>query len=297
MRTGRRLSTRTSDRAVGYSFALPAVFFLIFFVVISIGYCLYMSFFDWKLIDLGASKLFVGLKNYLYMFKDKVFRAVLGNTLLIVLCCLVIETVLGFGIALTLWVYRKPTKWIQTVFLLPMITSPVIVGLIWRYIYDPQFGILNYALGKVAGIGHVPWLGDERFALFSVILVDIWQMTPFTILILYAAMLGINDDWLEAAQVDGASFGTVVRKIIIPSLLPMSSFILLMRSMDLMKSFDTIYVLTRGGPGYATETLAMYTYRVGFSEYNMGYAMALSIVTLILVLAVSSFYIRKSTHR
>ena len=297
MRLHGRLGAKRSEWIMGYGFSLPAVLFLAFFVLFSIFYCFHMSFYEWKLFDLGAEKTFVGLDNYIYMFKDKVFRTVVGNSLLIVVCCLAVETLLGFAIALTLWAFNRTTRWMQTVFLLPMITSPVVVGLIWRYIYDPQFGILNYVLGKTLGIGDTAWLGDARYALFSVMVVDIWQMTPFTILILYAALLGISEEWIEAAQLDGAGFFTIVRRIVIPAVLPMTSFILLMRTMDLMKIFDTIYILTRGGPGYATETLAMYTYRVGFSEYNMGYAMALSIVILLIVLAISSIYIRRNNQR
>lgn len=282
-----------AKRLMGYSFSMPAVIFLSFFIVVSILYCFYMSFFEWKLFDMGANKVFVGLANYAKLFHDEVFGIVLKNTLLITACCLVLETLLGFAIALALWAWQRKLRVVQTIFLLPMITSPVIVALIWRYIYDPQFGILNYFLHSVFGTGNIAWLGDAKLALPSIILVDVWQMTPFTILMLYAAMMNINDEWIEAAQIDGASFFKTVKKIVIPSILPMTSFILLMRTMDLLKIFDTIYVLTRGGPGYATETMAMYTYKVGFSQYDMGYAMALSIATLVVVLLLSIPYIRR----
>lgn len=286
-------NAKKAKRLMGYSFSMPAVIFLSFFIVVSILYCFYMSFFEWKLFDMGANKVFVGLANYAKLFHDEVFGVVLKNTLLITAYCLVLETLLGFAIALALWAWQRKLRVVQTIFLLPMITSPVIVALIWRYIYDPQFGILNYFLHSVFGTGNIAWLGDAKLALPSIILVDVWQMTPFTILILYAAMMNINDDWIEAAQIDGASFFKTVKKIVIPSILPMTSFILLMRTMDLLKIFDTIYVLTRGGPGYATETMAMYTYKVGFSQYDMGYAMALSIATLVIVLLLSIPYIRR----
>lgn len=216
------------------------------------------------------------------MLQDEVFGYALLNTFIITGTCLLVETVLGFAIALVLWKVRRPLRIVQAIILLPMITSPVIVGLIWRYIYDPQYGILNWFLHSL-DVSTYAWLADEKTALFSVILVDIWQMTPFTTLILFASMMGISDDWIEAAQVDGARFFSIVRHIIIPSVIPMLFFVLLMRLMDLLKIFDTIYVLTRGGPKYATETLAMYTYKAGFSQYRMGYAMALSIVSLLLI--------------
>lgn len=296
MKPRKRYHSLKREKIIGYSFAIPAALFLTFFAVASIIYCLYMSFFQWKLFDMGENKVFVGLQNYAALFKDPVFGTVMINTLTIVLCCLVAETLLGFAIALVLWEMKRSMRVVQTIFLLPMITSPVVVALIWRYIYDPQFGILNYVLRNTAGVGNIAWLGDSHYALFSVILVDIWQMTPFTILILYAAMMNINEDWIEAASVDGAGFWKIVQKIVIPSVLPMTTFVLLMRTMDLLKIFDTIYVLTRGGPGYATETMAMYTYKVGFSQYEMGYAMALSVVTLLIVLLLSSGYIRRTNR-
>ncbi len=270
----------------GISFSLPVVSFLFVFIFCSIAYCLFMSFYDWSLFDLGASKTYTGFSNYLQMMNDEVFGYALLNTSIITGACLLAETLLGFSIALVLWKIKRPLRIVQAIILLPMITSPVIVGLIWRYIYDPQYGILNWFLHNI-GLSTYAWLADEKTALLSVIIVDIWQMTPFTSLILYASMMGISEDLIEAAEVDGAKFWTIVKAIIIPSVIPMLFFILLMRLMDLLKIFDTIYVLTRGGPKYATETLAMYTYKAGFSQYRMGYAMALSIVSLLLILLVA----------
>lgn len=284
----------TGNLVIGYSFSLPAVIILFVFTFLPIIYCFYMSFFEWKLFDLGADKLYVGLDNYLRIFKDAIFGRALSNTVLIVVSCIVVETVLGFFIALTLWRMKRTMRILQSIILLPMITAPVVVALIWRYIYDPQFGILNYILRNTVGVGNIAWLGDESTALLSVIIVDIWQMTPFSILILFAAMTGISDDWIEAAQMDGAGFGQIVRKIIIPTITPMILFILLMRTMDLFKIFDTVYVLTKGGPGFSTETLSIYTYKVGFSQYEMGYAMALSIVILIGIMLISGFYMWQS---
>lgn len=285
---------RTGNLAMGYCFSLPVMIFLFIFIFLSIAYCFYMSFFEWKLFDLGKDKTFVGLDNYIKIFQDGIFGQAVGNTLIIVFVCLTLETVLGFLIALTLWNLKRTLRVLQTILLLPMITAPVVVALIWRYIYDPQFGMLNYVLRNTIGIGDIAWLGDESTSLMSVMVVDIWQMTPFTILILFAAMTGISEDWIEAAQVDGAKFWRIVRKIILPALMPILMFILLMRTMDLFKIFDTVYVLTKGGPGFSTETLSMYTYKVGFSQYEMGYAMALSIVTLVGIMLISCFYMRRS---
>ena len=251
-----------------------------------------MSFFDWELFDLGKDKVFVGLANYLRMFDDEVFGISLKNTLVIVIVCLLSETTLGFLIALTLSTINRKMRIVQSIILLPMITSPVIVGLIWRYIYDPQFGILNYFLKNTLGIADLAWLGNSSLSLTSVMIVDIWQMTPFVVLVLYAAMMGMSESRIEAARVDGATFWQIVRFVVLPSITPMIAFVMLIRSMDLFKIFDTIYVMTKGGPGYSTETLALYTYKTAFSHYNMGYAMSLSIITLVCIASISLIYIK-----
>jgi len=284
---------RISELKMGYSFLMPAVLFIFLFIFVSILYSFYMSFFQWDLFDLGKVKSFVGVGNYLKTFSDSVFKTSMLNTILLVSVCLIVETVLGFLIALTLWTMKRKMRVVQSIILLPMITSPVIVGLIWRYIYDPQFGILNYFLKSTFGISNLAWLGDESLSLLSVMLVDVWQMTPFVILVLFAAMMGMSEDCIEAAKVDGAGFWQVVRKIIIPFVAPMISFVMLIRSMDLFKIFDTIYVMTKGGPGYSTETIALYTYKTGFAFYDMGYAMALSIITLVCIATISIIYIKR----
>ncbi len=283
---------RVDELKMGYLFLMPAVIFILIFIFASIIYSFYMSFFDWELFDLGKDKVFVGLANYLRMFDDEVFGISLKNTLVIVIVCLLSETTLGFLIALTLSTINRKMRIVQSIILLPMITSPVIVGLIWRYIYDPQFGILNYFLKNTLGIADLAWLGNSSLSLTSVMIVDIWQMTPFVVLVLYAAMMGMSESRIEAARVDGATFWQIVRFVVLPSITPMIAFVMLIRSMDLFKIFDTIYVMTKGGPGYSTETLALYTYKTAFSHYNMGYAMSLSIITLVCIASISLIYIK-----
>lgn len=287
-----RLNGTAEERRLGYAFILPGVFFLGFFIFIPILYSIYMSLFEWKLFDLGKVKTFVGLDNFIKIFSDKVFMTAMMNTLTIVAVCLVIEIILGFIISLSLWNIKKSMKVAQSIILLPMITSPVIVGLIWRFIYDPQFGIINYVLKNTIGVGNIAWLGNADTALLSVIIVDIWQMTSFVILILYAGMTSIPNEYLEAAQVDGTTYLQTVRYMIIPSISHYIILVFMMRTMDLFKIFDTVYVLTRGGPGYATETLSVYTYKTSFQFYDMGYAMALSLVSLICILVISISYMK-----
>jgi multiple sugar transport system permease protein len=250
-----------------------------------------MSLYRWRLFDLGRARDFVGLENYIRIFSDAMFLNAAKNTFLIVAVCLIVEIVLGFLIALVLWNMQKSLRVVHAIIMLPMITSPVIVALIWRFMFDPQFGIINYVLRAGFGITGIAWLADVNLALPSVMIMDIWQMTPFVILILYASMTTIPNDCIESAFVDGASFWKMVYRIFIPFILPAILLVMILRIMDLFRIFDTIFVLTRGGPGSATESLSIYIYRTSFQFHEMGYAMALSLVTLLCILLVSIGYI------
>jgi len=282
----------SSEKKLGLAFLLPSAVFLSIFLFAPIVYSIYMSLYKWKLFDLGREREFVGLGNFIRLFSDKLFLNAITNTLLIVIVCLIIEIILGFLIALVLWNIQKSLKVIHAIILLPMITSPVIVALIWRFIYDPQFGILNYVLKHTLGLPEIAWLGDVSTALPSVMIVDIWQMTSFAILILYAGLTTIPTDCVESAFVDGASFIRTVFYIIIPFMLPAIFLVVILRTMDLFKIFDTIFVLTRGGPGTATESLSMYIYKTSFHYYDMGYAMAQSLFTLACILLISIGYLK-----
>ena len=296
MRRKKPISLSAADRRFGYAFLTPAVLFLSVFVVIPIGYTLYMSLYQWTIFDLGKERVFVGLDNFTRLLQDSVFVDVIVNTLALCLVCLVVEMVLGFLISICLWNIKRKLKVIHAFILLPMITAPVIVALIWRYIYDPVFGILNFALGKV-GIGTFAWLGDAKLALPSIMVVDIWQMTSFVILVLYAGLTVVPMENVESATIDGASFWQIIKHIIIPLLLPLILLVTMIRTMDLLRVFDIVFPLTRGGPGSATETLSTYIYRVGFRNYEMGYASALSIITLFGVLIISLGFIKAMNRK
>ena len=297
VRTKTLRTIAASEKRLGIAFLIPSSAFLFVFLFIPIGYSIYMSLFKWKLFDLGRQREFVALENFLRIFSDKFFINAAGNTLLIVGICLVIEMILGFIIALTLWNMQRSLKVVHAIIMLPMITSPVIVALIWRSIYDPQFGILNYVLKITLGISNVAWLGDVSLALPSVMIMDIWQMTSFVILILYASMTTVPTDCIESAFVDGASFLKMVFRIIIPFTLPAIFLVIILRTMDLFRIFDTIYVLTRGGPSSASESLSIYIYKTSFQFHEMGYAMALSLITLMCILLVSAGYLKARNAR
>lgn len=276
---------------------LPAVAWLGVLIVAPIAYSFVLSFFDWSLTDLDKAKPFVGLANFERLVSDPMVRTALVNTVVFVVASVTVELVLGFVIASALFEITRGRRLANALILLPMIIAPVITALLWRYLLDPQFGLVSQLL-RLAGIADsFDWFGTESRALAGLIMVDVWQWTPFVILILHAGMLSISSELFEAATVDGASRPRISWHIVLPALQPLFLLVLLFRTIDTYRIFDTVFVLTKGGPGTATETIGLYTYRTGFSYFDMGYAMALSIFILATVVVIALFYVRLLRRR
>jgi multiple sugar transport system permease protein len=280
------------SRVLGYFMAMPTILVLVLIIIGPLVYSAVLSTYSWRLTELNQPKTFVFLDNYLEIARDPVFWTATLNTFMFVIGTVSVELVLGFLIALLLNEIGLGRRIATSIILLPMIITPVIVALIWRYMYDPQFGIINYAIQQLGYPGEIGFLSRANLALPSLMLVDIWQMTPFVVLVLHAGLLTVSTEAVEAARVDGAGYWQVVRHVIIPFLVPLIVLVLLLRTMDTYRVFDTIYVLTKGGPGLATETVGIYTYRSAFTFFRMGYGMALAIVTLLIIVVISLLYVR-----
>jgi len=223
--------------------------------------------------------------NFARLFHDRLFFISLGQTAVYTLVALAIEFALGLTLALAAdsaarrgWPFIKP---VRALILVPMILPPVVVAVVWRLIYNPDFGVLNGTL-KTLGLdtSHLTWIAGENSAMFSVILVDVWQWTPFMFLLLLAGLQALPVEPFEAALVDGASAWQTFRGVTLPLLRPTIAVVLLLRSMDLLRVFDSIFILTQGGPGFATETASLFIYRTAFRFYDFGYAAVLSFVVL-----------------
>ena len=269
----------------------PAVMVVAVLILWPLVLSVWLSLYDWKLLDMNKPKPWVGLENYFRLLTDPALRKALANTVLFVIGSVSVELVLGFIVALALFNIMAGRKLANALVLLPMITAPVITALLWRYLLDPQFGLVAQFLTLAGGKGIDVW-GSPTLALPGLMVVDIWQWTPFVILVLNAGMLGIPPEQFEAAAIDGAGQIRLAWNIILPAVMPQILLVLLFRTMDTYRIFDTVFVLTRGGPGTATETLGLYTYRTGFSYTDMGYAMALSLLILVTVAIISYGYIR-----
>jgi len=226
---------------------------------------------------------FLGFGNYVRAITNPFFLISVRITLIYTFIVVSVESVLGFCLALLLNRDRKGAGFFRTLFLIPVLLTPCIVGMVWRILYNPDFGMVNYLVSLI-GVGAKSWLGEVSTALPAVIFVDVWQWTPFMMLILLAGLKSLPKSPFEAAMIDGASRIQMLRSITIPLLRPVISVAVLIRMMDTLRIFDTIYILTGGGPGNSTEVLSLFVYRAGLKHLQMGYASALSYLMLIMTI-------------
>ena len=235
---------------------------------------------------------FIGLENYINLIiDDERFLKALWRTIWFTVAAVGIQTVLGVGLALIFNREFMGRGIVRTVFLMSMVATPVAIALVWMMIMDINTGILNYFLDLVAGI-RVGWLNDRKIVLWSMIIIDTWQWTPFIMLITLAGLSALPTEPYESAVIDGASSVQLFWYLTLPMLRPTLMVALMFRSIDALKTFDIIYVITQGGPAYASETLNLYGFSQGFLYFNMGYGSALLILYFMLVMGTSLAFIR-----
>jgi multiple sugar transport system permease protein len=234
------------------------------------------------------------LSNFTRLVQDRVFGLAIVQTIILTGVALAIEFVLGLGLAVLIDSLARGKSFFRAGLLTPMLLPPVVAAVAWRLIYNPQFGVLNGTL-RQAGVNtsHLIWTSGESSALASVILVDIWEWTPFLFLLLSAGLQAIPTEPLEAARIDGASGWQTFRDVTLPLLKPTILLALLLRAMDLVRIFDQVFILTQGGPGTATETASLYIYRTAFRFSNFGYAAAMSFVLLAATMLFSRVLMRR----
>ncbi len=270
-------------------FLLPATIFLLALTVVPAVTLLYNSLRDWSLIYPTRAR-FVGLGNYVRLLQDERVHNALVVTVFYTAAAVVLQTVLGVGIALLVDREFRGRSLARGLLLLPLITTPVVVALTWRMLYDPTFGMVNYLL-RAVGLPGPSWLADATLALPAVVLVDVWEWTPFVVLVALAGLQSVPPDLIEAASIDGASWFQTLTAILLPVIRPVILVAVLFRTMDTLRSLDTVYVLTNGGPGTSTETLNMLGYLTSFKFLEMGYGAALAVVILIAVTLASQLLV------
>ena len=265
-----------------FLFAVPSLLVLSAVLVYPLGYALYLSLFDYYLAS--PDRTFVGLGNYTDLLSEPRFWWSMLNTVIIAGTAVATEFILGFSLALCLYRLTWTPKTFMVLNFLPHIITPVVGALFLRWIFVSRWGLLDATLASF-GIFPPDWLGDPTMAKVTVIVADAWKFTPFMMLVLYAGLQSMDKNLIEAGVIDGASGWNMIWYIILPTLRPLILFVLAIRLMDAFRFFDSIYVLTGGGPGTATETITMYTYQLGFKLLQIGKASALGVLTLLFVSA------------
>jgi len=274
---------------------LPAVAVVFLAMIVPLGYAVVMSLFDFQLGQENAGK-FVGLHYYVEFFKDKDALRSLLITLVFTVVALGLELGLGIGIAVLLsGLSERLSKFLRAIYSMPLLISPIIVGLIWRYLYDPTFGLLYQWLGAFGLADDFGGLARPGSALFSIIVADVWQTTPFILLVVTSGLSTIPKEVYEAARMDGSGFLRTLTKITLPMIGKVILLITLIRGTDAFRVFDVIYALTNGGPANSTMSLSILAFKKGFEQYEMGYAMAISLITMLVLIALFAPLVKRSS--
>ncbi len=251
----------------------PAVAFTVLMIAFPFAYTLWLSLQD---VQLGGHPRFAGVGNYAQLVQDAEFWNGLKITFGLYALSLVLQLVLGTWIAMLLHGARKLSGLVRTLMISPFVLPPVVVGMMWLVILDPAIGAANWLLLK-AGLPRSDWLASPAWVIPTVAMIDTWQWTPYVALIVLGGLQSLPPNVYEAAQIDGASRARIFRRITLPLLLPTLVTAAILRSVDLLRFFDIIYITTQGGPGNASNTLNIYGFRKGFEFFEIGYASALMI--------------------
>lgn len=281
-----RLSATQLNRLAPYMFMAPAAAVLLVAMVWPLSYSVWLSFHEWQLgMPVDAAE-FNGLENYRILLSDPDTLVSLKVTFLFAFAVVGLEVALGVGLALMLDRPLRGMSFLRTAFIMPMMIAPIVVGLIWRYLYDQQFGPLAQMF-RAFGFDSPEWLTSPKLALPSVIIADVWQWTPFIFILALAALQGLPRSVIEAARVDGASPLQTVFLVKLPLIMSVIVVAALLRLIDAFKVLEVIFIMTGGGPGLATEIMSMRIYKTAFEFQQLGRASALSNLLLLVVAIIS----------
>lgn len=267
----------------------PAVVYLFAFSVFPLLYSLRISFTNLK--AAADSGQWVGLDNYVELFRDPLFWNAAANTALMVSAAVAIQVVLGTALGLFFNLKLKGSWIVRGLLILPMLLTPIVVGVMWRALLDPDWGIVGWGIGQL-GIEPPNWLGSTEWAIRTVVLADVWQWTPFVMLIVFARLQALPHEVFEAAQVDGAGRLAMLRRITLPLLAPAIAFAAIFRAIDAFRSFDLVYGLTYGGPARSSTTLSFLAFQNGFQFQSYGSAAAVSYLMVITLIVATTILLR-----
>lgn len=269
----------------------PAFIVMVAIFVYPVGYALNLSMHDWNMFTLNDPP-FIGIQNYLTAAKDKDLWAAVSKTATFVGSGLLVQFTVGMLLAMGVDRLTRQSGLLTTLIVMPMMVTPVVVGLTWKFILDYNFGVFNY-FRLLMGLKAIAPLADPKLALFTVTLVDTWQWTPFIFLVLLAGLRSLPNEPYEAATVDGANAWQTFWNITVPLLKPVLIVAFVMRMAGAIRVFDHIFVLTGGGPGTSTEVVSLLLYRKAFQSFEMGYASAVALVLTVLTALLAWWAMRK----
>ncbi len=282
-------TNKKSDLVSALLFLSPTLIIFTAFILFPVIFSFYLSFHQWNMF--GGSPNFVGLENYSRMFQSSEFWQVLANTAIYTFGTVPINMALSLWIAYILNKKIIGKKFLRTAFFAPVIISPVAAALIWRWLYDPNFGLINYMI-SFFGIGSINWLNEPRAAMFALIIMGVWKTFGINMVLFSAGLQGIPDSYYEAAELDGAGKWAKFYHITLPMLAPTTFFIMIMSMISSFQVFDIVYVLTSGGPMGSTKVLVFYVYEYAFKFFEMGYASAISYFLFALLFILTMIQVR-----
>jgi multiple sugar transport system permease protein len=280
-----------SDRTLKWLFLLPSVLILAFLALYPFFMAVFMSLHEWSLA--GQGQQWVGAANFVGLAGEDRFIGALRNTAIFTGVSVTLELVLGIGLALYLRSLTKTWRPIfRTVFIIPMVMTPIATALLWRFMLNSDFGVINWVIANVFGLTPPAWTASPLMAMGTLVVIDVWQWTPLIIMIVFAGLLSVPETYYEAAKVDGAGRLAIFRHITLPSIKYMIAIAAVFRLMRSFRSFDIIWLVTQGGPGTSTEILNVYLYRVAFRNLQGGKAAAIGLVLLVVTIAITMGILR-----
>ena len=284
-------SSRIARRNTALLLIVPAVILLAIINIYPFLYALNVSFHNWNMARPARGYELVWLGNYASALSDPRFVNSVVRTLYFVIAAVGVEFALGFVLAFVLNSRLRGMETIRKLSTVPMMVMPIVSSLIWFYMFNQRYGIVNWFLGHF-GVSPLGWLTDKNLAMSALIVADVWQWTPFIMLVILAGLHSLPEYVYEAAAIDGLSPWQTFRLVTVPLLMPPILIVVLLRIMDAFKLFDLVFTMTGGGPAGVTETMSYYIYIQAFQFFELGYAAALAILMLILIIVISQVFVR-----
>ena len=281
-----QISQRFKQIGIAYLFLLPAILIFIVGLVVPLINTFELSFHTLSMGTPWAEREFLQFDNYIRMWTDNGVRESVVVTLRFAFIVLVAEMIIGLGLALLLEKPISGAAIFRTIFILPLMVSPVAVGLIWRYLLDGRVGLVNHYL-EMFGFEAQTWLGEPGLAFFSIVITDIWQWTPFIFVILLAGLQALPSEVIEASRIDGANWWQMTFQIKLPMLRSLLLVTVLLRLIDVFRALEVIFILTFGGPGRSTEVLSLHIYKTAFTSQALGYASTIAVLLMFIMTILS----------